>query len=85
MLHLYGDNLSQPARAIWILAAIEQDRIGPWKRAEIKLSKNEHKTEDFLKMHPGGKVPVMVDETKKDLQNKSLVLFESHAIMKYIC
>ena len=36
-------------------------------------------------MHPGGKVPVMLDETKKDSENKSLVLFESHAIMKYIC
>ncbi len=36
-------------------------------------------------MHPGGKVPVMVDETRKDSQNEDLVLFESHAIMKYMC
>ena len=45
------------------------------------MSKMEHLEEEYLKINPNGKVPAMVDT--KDGFNFSL--FESHAIMKYIC
>jgi len=45
------------------------------------MSKMEHLEEEYLKINPNGKVPAMLDE--KDGYNFNL--FESHAIMKYIC
>lgn len=43
----------------------------------VDLAKGEHKKPDFLKLNPGGKVPVLEDD--------GFALTESHAIMQYLC
>lgn len=43
----------------------------------VDLAKGEQRAADFVAINPNGKVPVMVDE--------DFVLFESHAIMAYLC
>ena len=45
------------------------------------MSKMEHLDEEYLKINPNGKVPAMVDI----VDESNFSLFESHAIMKYIC
>ena len=80
MLNLYGDVKSQPARAVWIFVLENEKLIGPYKICEVRISKNEHKTPEFLSINPIGKVPAIKDESANDLK-----MFESHAIMKYIC
>lgn len=42
----------------------------------ISFSKNEHRSEEFLKVSPRGKVPV--------LQDGDLQIFESNAIIDYL-
>jgi glutathione S-transferase len=42
----------------------------------VDLAKREQRQQEFLKLNPNGKVPVLVDE--------DLVLWESHAIMAYL-
>ena len=80
MLNLYGDVKSQPARAVWVLALENEKIIGPYKLCEIRISKNEHKTPEFLSINPIGKVPALKDESANNFK-----MFESHAMMKYIC
>lgn len=46
----------------------------------IEFSKAEHKTEEYMKMNPRGKVPVLVDQTV----TPHIYLFESMAILHYL-
>ena len=82
MLKIYADLTSQPARACVALCTIETERVRDWEHVRVRLSKAEHRTPEYKKMNPNGKVPAMrvVTAGKPDFH-----LFESHAMMKYIC
>ncbi|XP_053299276.1 glutathione S-transferase theta-2 [Pleuronectes platessa] len=70
---VYLDLLSQPCRALHIF--LNCVRI-PHSVHTVALRKGEHRTEDFTKLNPMQKVPVMVDN--------GFVLTESDAILKYL-
>ncbi|KAK7933679.1 hypothetical protein WMY93_004575 [Mugilogobius chulae] len=73
MLELYADLLSQPCRAVRILL---QCTGTAHALRTVALRKGEHQTEDFSKLNPMRKVPVLVDD--------GFVLTESDAILKYL-
>jgi len=73
MLKIYGADLSAPANKVRMAAnalGVEYEYI------RVSLREGEHQTEEYLKLHPAGKVPVIDDE--------GFVLFESDAIIKYL-
>ena len=74
MAKLYGFDLSTPTNKIRFCANL----IGiDLKSIPIDLGKGDNQTDEYLSMHPAGKVPVLDDD--------GFVLFESNAIMKYLC
>ncbi len=73
-LTLYWNIGSQPSRAVKTL--IDIGKI-PCTLNLVKLMKLQQKSEEFLKMYPLGKVPVLKDG--------DYVLGESGAIMVYLC
>jgi glutathione S-transferase len=73
MLILYGSDLSSPANKVRFTAnALALD----YEYKVVRLRDGEHQTEEFKKLHPAGKVPVINDN--------GFVLFESNAIIKYL-
>jgi len=72
MIKLYGMFPTRAIRGLWALEEAEAD----YEFVPVDLSKGDHKSEEYLKIHPGGKVPA--------LQDGNLVLFESGAICTYI-
>lgn len=73
MLTIYGADLSAPANKVRMAAnalGIEYDYV------RISIKKGENRTEEYLKIHPAGKVPAINDN--------GFVLFESDAIIKYL-
>ena len=53
---------------------------------DVNLAKFEQYKVDYKKINPVGKVPAMMEEVRKpDGQVERFTMFESHAIMKYIC
>lgn len=51
----------------------------PYKTTAIDLSKDEQKTSSFLGINPNGRIPAIVDHSRK-----SLPVFESGAILLYL-
>ena len=45
----------------------------------LDLAKEEHKTEEYRKLNPNGRIPTLVDHSNNDE-----VIWESNAILKYI-
>ncbi len=72
MITLYGSPRSSAGRCIW---ALEEAGVA-FTLKEVDMKNKEHKSADFLKINPMGKVPVMVDG--------DITLFESMAINYYI-
>jgi glutathione S-transferase len=72
MITLYGSPRSSAGRCIW---ALEEAGV-EFTQKEVDMRNKEHKSTDFLKINPMGKVPAMVDG--------NIVLFESMAINYYI-
>ena len=73
MLTIYGMNLSGPALKVFYVAnalGLEYEQKG------INLGEGEGQKEDYLKMHPAGKIPVIDDD--------GFYLFESNAIIRYL-
>ena len=81
-LIIYGDIISQPVRAVWGLCLANPTKVTDWKRVDIRLSKGDHKKAEMIQKNPNGKMPFMVEV--QDGQEK-MSMFESHAMMKYIC
>jgi glutathione S-transferase len=81
-LELHGDWLSQPARAVFALANIEASKMGDFKIVEMSIRKGDQKTPEYKAINPMAKVPALreVREGEPDFN-----MFESHAIMKYMC
>ena len=74
MLKIYGMDISIPViRVRFCVHAQELE----YEYISVLPSKGETRTEQYLKMHPAGKVPVIDDD--------GTYVFESVAIMKYLC
>jgi len=73
MLKIYGSDLSGPSNKVRLVA----NALGlEYEYRRVDLRDGENKTEDYLRLHPAGKVPVIDDG--------GFVLFESNAIIKYL-
>lgn len=72
MIRIYGFPNTRTTRATWAL----EEAGASYEFVPVNLSRAEHKRPDFLRLSPGGKVPVLVDD--------DLVLTESAAICTYI-
>ncbi len=73
MLKLYGIDFSPRSNKVkMVLNALAV----PFEFIEVDMLKGAHKKPDYLKLHPGGKIPVIDDN--------GFVLFESVAICKYL-
>jgi glutathione S-transferase len=72
MITLYGSPKSSAGRCYWTL----EEAGVPYTLKEVDMKNKEHKSPEFLKINPMGKVPAMVDG--------DVTLFESMAINFYI-
>lgn len=73
MLKIYGADLSTPSCKVRFVA----NALGlAYEYKRVDLVKGENKSEAHLRLHPGGKVPVIDDD--------GFVLFESNAITRYL-
>lgn len=72
MICIYGFPNTRTTRATWAL----EEADARYEFVPVNLARGEHKRPDFLRLSPGGKVPVLVDE--------DLLLTESAAICTYI-
>jgi glutathione S-transferase len=71
-MKLYDAAQTRSTRPRWLLEEIGE----PYDLVRLDLSKGEHKTPEYLKIHPHGAVPALVDG--------DLVMFESAAICAYL-
>jgi glutathione S-transferase len=71
-MKLYHNPRSRSARPRWLLEEIGE----PFEIVQLDMTKGEHKTPEYLKIHPHGVVPALVDGDLK--------LMESSAICMYI-
>lgn len=72
MITLYGSPRSSAGRCYWTL----EEAGVPYILKEVDMKNKEHKSAEFLKINPMGKVPAMIDG--------DTTLFESMAINFYI-
>lgn len=72
MITLYGSPKSSAGRCIWTL----EEAGVPYTLKELDFKNREHKSPDFLKINPNGKIPALADG--------NFTLFESMAINSYI-
>lgn len=72
MYELYAYATPNSLKPAILLEELEQ----PWQLRAVNVRQGEQKREDFLKMNPNGKVPVLRDSDK--------VLSESAAILVYL-
>lgn len=71
-MKLYFAPNTRAIRPRWLLEELEV----PYVLERLDLSKGEHKSLDYMKIHPHGAVPALVDG--------SLAMFESSAIVMYL-
>jgi glutathione S-transferase len=71
-MKLYYARMTRATRPRWMLEEIGE----PYEIVRLDLSKGEHKKPEYLKIHPHGAVPALVDG--------DLALFESAAICAYL-
>lgn len=72
MIKIYGSNRSTGFRCYWFL-----EELGlSYETVLVDFAKGEHKSPEYLKLNPNGKVPTMVDG--------DFVLWESMAINYYL-
>ncbi|MGF7160158.1 glutathione S-transferase [Rhodoligotrophos appendicifer] len=72
MMKLYGLGPTRSLRARWALQELDAE----FEFVTVNLRAGEHRTPEFLRLNPAGKVPVLVDG--------DLVLTESAAIVMYL-
>ena len=73
LVDVYGDTRATCTQRVLIL--LEELDL-KYNVIKVDLLKNEHKTKDFLKLQPFGKIPVIKYDDR--------VVFESRSILKYI-
>lgn len=69
---LYGGRTTRAGRCIWMLEELSQ----PYHLHVVDFRGGEHRSPEYLKLNPNGKVPTLVDG--------DLVLSESAAIVTYL-
>ncbi|CAL8101514.1 unnamed protein product [Orchesella dallaii] len=76
VLRLYFDKMSQPSRALLMFLRANQAAI-PFEEVPVALRKGEHMQDEYLKINPFRKVPV--------IDHDGFKLTESVAILRYLC
>lgn len=71
VLRVYGSAMSTSRVLVTIL-----EKQLPYEHVFVDITTGEHKTDEFKKLQPFGKVPVLVDD--------EFTVFESRAICKYL-
>nr|BFD68659.1 glutathione S-transferase family protein [Bdellovibrio sp. HAGR004] len=72
MIKIYGSPLSSAGRCYWML-----EELGlPYEQVPLNMREKQHKSEEYLKINPNGKVPAIIDG--------EYVLWESMAITNYL-
>lgn len=71
-MKIYGAVMSRTRRCLWTA----EEAGAAYELVRVDLGKAEHRSEDYLRLNPNGRVPALEDE--------GLVLFESGAICQYI-
>ncbi len=72
MIKLYGSARSSAARCMWLM-----EEMGvPYETITLNMREGEHKSPEYLKLNPNGKVPTLIDG--------DFVLYESFAINHYL-
>ena len=68
-------------------ASITLEELGlPYKVENVQISKNVQKENWFLQINPNGRIPAIIDNTPSaDGQPRSKRIFESGALMLYLC
>ena len=74
MLRIYGNKLSVPSNRV--MMAVNAMELAH-EYIQLDLRQGEQKSPEHLKRHPAGKVPAIDDD--------GFTLFESGAIVKYLC
>ncbi|NRA42768.1 MAG: glutathione S-transferase family protein [Pseudomonadales bacterium] len=72
MLSIYGKPNTRSLRVTWLAEELALD----YQFIALDMAAGEHRTEAYLKIHPGGKIPAIRDD--------ELVLTESGAILNYL-
>ncbi len=72
MITIYGSPKSSAGRCFWCLEEVEAS----YETKTINFREQEHKSAEFLKINPNGKVPALVDN--------GFVIWESMAINFYL-
>ncbi len=72
MIKIYGSPRSSAGRVYWMM-----EELGlSYERMPLNMSQREHKSPDFMRLNPNGKVPCIVDG--------DFILWESMAITQYL-
>lgn len=72
MIKVYGSPRSSAGRVYWML-----EELGlSYERVPLNMSQKEHKSPEFMKLNPNGKVPCLIDG--------DFVIWESMAITQYL-
>mgnify|MGYP006272504083 CR=1 FL=1 len=72
VIKLYETPRTRSARCRWVLQELDV----PFEAIQVNLSQGEHRQNEFLKLNPYGRVPVLVDD--------DVILSESIAICLYL-
>lgn len=72
MIKIYGPQRSSAWRCMWALEEVGQE----YEHVNVNIREREHKSAEYLKLNPNGKVPTLVDG--------DFVLWESFAINTYL-
>src|SRR5919205_2135888 len=70
-MELYYNPRSRAAIAKWMLDECDAD----YEIVPIDLQKREHKTPEFLRINPTGKIPALVDGTSRIFENVAICLY----------
>src|SRR5262245_55305721 len=70
-MKLYYNPKSRAAIAKWMLDECGAD----YEIVPIDFTKREHKTPEFLKINPAGKLPALVDDEVKIFENAAICLY----------
>lgn len=81
---IFVDINSQPARAVLALFTMESTIIGKWEQVETSIFSGALHKKEFKEINPNAKVPAM-QVLDHDKGTPIFNMFESHAIMKYVC